>query len=182
MCAGLLLTVALSLPAKAQPEEKQTEADQSLPDARSAKSGWYLDLNLLSTIGNLAVGYDYDGVRLEGGFYGVLVETANIYGQNYAAFISSLMVNAYSDLVSSPEARWSPYIGIGLGYGNLGITDGNVTLTSSGGFTYRFSGGLSYAFNESWDGNILIGYQGLSVAEIGEVGQFGGGLGLRYRF
>ena len=180
VCAGvLLLPLVISLPAKAQAEEAQAGIPQSSPEHQD-KSGWYLDLTLLATLGQIAIGHDYGRTRIEGGFYAV-AETGTIDGEDYTAFISSLMMNFYTDL-GSPEARWSPYAGVGLGYGKLGITDGNVTLTTPGGFSYRVSGGLTYAFNKSLDGNILIGYQGLFVDEIGAVDQFGGGLGLRVRF
>ena len=155
--------------------------DQALSEARSEKSGWYLDLTPLGNMGQLAVGYDSGKIRYEGGVY-VVTETGSINGVSYTAFITSFMGNIYADL-GSPDSRWSPYVGAGLGYGTFGITDGNITITSdSGGLSFRVSGGLSYAFAKSWDANILIGYHGLSIDGIEELGQFGGALGLRYRF
>lgn len=152
------------------------------PDAEDqTKSEWYLDLTLLGNMGNLAIGHDYGRARLKGGLYGA-VETVSIGDYDLTAVISSFMLNAYSDL-GNPDARWQPYIGLGAGYGVLVVTDGNAAYSNEGGFTYRISGGVSYALNKSWDANIMLGYQGLSVPEIGEVvGKLGGGLGLRYRF
>ena len=130
-------------------------------------------------MGQLAIGYDYGEYRAEGGFYGLL-GTLTIGDVDYTAFISSILVSAYYDF-GLPEARVSPYIGAGLGYGIVGVTDGSTTVTSPGGFSYRISTGLNYAFSDSWYGNLQGGYHGVSLEE-GSGGRFGLGLGLGYRF
>ncbi len=69
--------------------------------------------------------------------------------------INSFMIMGYSDLDrGNPDARWVPYAGGGIGYGNhttSGSIDNVEVEARADGFAYELNVGISYKLNKSLD-------------------------------
>jgi opacity protein-like surface antigen len=144
--------------------------------------------------GELAVGYKFPDFRTDLSFgyssFGNQTQTltfTNAKGQTLGLAVPgkdnvelfTVMANAYYDVKiknrNGTLSRWSPYIGAGIGLGNLSAPSCAITncTTFSGGngstFAYQGKLGLSYRATTSGFAFLEGGYLGTSSSNIGSV-------------
>lgn len=100
---------------------------------------------------DITVGYgNFGGVQQTLSLPGVAKATLDSNGQ---VEYFTAMVNGYYDIPirnsDGSRSRWSPYLGAGIGYGNLSVPDCSFSSDcfsggSGGGFAYQGKLGLSY--------------------------------------
>lgn len=115
--------------------------------------------------GEVGIGYRFNetfrsDITLGYGSFGGVQQTLSLPGVASATLASNsnieyftAMVNGYLDIPirnrDGSRSRWSPYLGAGLGYGNLTVPDCSFSTAcfsggSGGGFAYQGKIGLSY--------------------------------------
>lgn len=155
--------------------------------------------------GEVGAGYDFGPVRTEltYTYTGATLNsvTANALGRSLTGTISnggvstnSVLVSAYVDIPT--KSKFTPYIGGGLGYTNVGwgaysASALGVTLTQQSGnqgvFGYQAKVGVSYQASAKADVFVEGTYQGSSGFSVDSVNYdslsaFGARVGARYRF
>jgi opacity protein-like surface antigen len=145
------------------------------------------------------LGYDFGALRAEL-TYGYSAPSLDSYFMRYnpdKTYSASGKINKndvfaslYWDII--PFGRFTPYIGAGIGYTNLGSPNFKVAGINTGSsniglFGWQAKAGLSYALAYNWDVYAEGTYSGAtdSFAEdvkFGNWDDFGAKLGFRYRF
>ena len=143
-----------------------------------------LDLNT-GFNGELAIGYQFNQARAElavgYGNYGVDRQSFNLgsFGSvstdgNGSANVTTVMVNGYYDIPiygdKGVKSRWSPYIGAGIGYANIGLPscdgDGCFSGGSVNGFAYQGKVGVSYRATDQGFAFLEGGYLGATGSSV----------------
>jgi opacity protein-like surface antigen len=154
--------------------------------------------------GDVGVGYDFGQIRTELTYAYTNSTlnsiTATAFGLSGTAGVSgtantnSVLLSAYWDIPT--KSRWVPYIGGGLGYTNLGVSNitGSVlgyNYTLNGGnqglFGYQAKAGVSYLTGPTTDVYVEGTYQGatgfsVGTTSYGSLNSWGAKVGFRYRF
>lgn len=143
------------------------------------------------------IGYDFGAIRAEL-TYGYSNPSVNSVSNNVFGPLAAtgrvnkndILASLYWDVL--PFSRFTPYIGGGIGYTNLGTP--NVTLNgfglgggNRGLFGWQAKVGLSYALAYNWDLYAEGTYSGAggsnnNLINLGSYNDFGAKLGFRYRF
>ena len=166
-----------------QLEEDNTDIRTKL----NAAAGFY---------GDIGVGYKFGDFRSDVtvGYnnYGNVRQTLSAAGFGSASRDASgnlqlltVMLNGYYDIpikkADGLRSRWSPYLGAGIGYGNLSIPDCSFSSEcyrggSMGGFAYQGKAGLSYRATEQGFAFMEGSYLGMTGSTIHSVdfNDFGG--------
>lgn len=140
--------------------------------------------------GEVALGYKINDFRTDlsvgYGNFAVGSQTLNgapISTANGSVNLWSVMLNGYYDVPlrsSSGElSRWSPYIGGGIGYANIGIpaySNECCDAGNAGAFAYQAKVGLSYRASERGFAFLEGGYLGLNGFQVDPVDYDGIGL------
>jgi len=153
-------------------------------DVDDISSDTTLDLNT-GFNGELAIGYQFNQARAElavgYGNYGVDRQSFNLgsFGSvstdgNGSANVTTVMVNGYYDIPiygdKGVKSRWSPYIGAGIGYANIGLPscdgDGCFSGGSVNGFAYQGKVGVSYRATEQGFAFLEGGYLGATGSSV----------------
>lgn len=153
-------------------------------EVEDISSSTSLDLNT-GFSGELALGYQFNQARAElavgYGNYGVDKQSFNLgsYGSastdgNGSANVTTVMVNGYYDIPiygdKGIKSRWSPYIGAGIGYANIGLPscsgDGCFSGGSVNGFAYQGKVGVSYRAAEQGFAFLEGGYLGSTGSNV----------------
>lgn len=146
-----------------------------------------LDLNT-GFNGELAIGYQFNQGRAElavgYGNYGVDSQSFDLgpFGSfssdgNGSANVTTVMVNGYYDIPiygdKGIKSRWSPYIGAGIGYANIGLPscdgDGCFSGGSVNGFAYQGKVGVSYRATDQGFAFLEGGYLGATGGSVDQV-------------
>jgi Surface antigen len=135
--------------------------------------------------GELAIGYQFNQARAElavgYGNYGVDRQSFDLgsFGSvstdgNGSANVTTVMVNGYYDIPiyghKGVKSRWSPYIGAGIGYANIGLPscngDGCFSGGSVNGLAYQGKVGVSYRASEQGFAFLEGGYLGATGSSV----------------
>lgn len=204
-----------------QPENKWSYPYASIQAGVGFSSGMNGNINYLglSTVqntlglntgfnGELAVGYKFPQFRtdLSVGYSNLGNQTQTVTAPNFATGsvtgtgsvnLFTVMANLYYDFKIKKKdgnlSRWSPYIGAGIGWGNLstpGCALANCNLYQSGNAsTFAYQGKVGIAYRATQSGFLFLegGYLGTSAATVQNVsydplGVWRVNLGWRQRF
>lgn len=134
--------------------------------------------------GELAIGYQFKQARAEialgYGNYGVDQQTFNVEGNSSSVpgrgevDVTTVMLNGYYDFPirnsDGVKSRWSPYIGAGIGYANIGTPSCARASCfgggSTSGFAYQGKVGISYRVAERSFAFLEGGYLGSTSGSI----------------
>lgn len=160
--------------------------------------------------GDVGIGYDFGAIRAEL-TYGYSNASANdvrlesVNGGNVSQVLggfpsldisgsinkNDILASAYWDI--DTNSRWSPYIGGGIGWTNIGspaisILGTNLGSGNSNGFGYQAKLGVTYGASENTDVYVEGVYQGASgLSNVNELdfssfNSWGAKIGVRFRF
>jgi opacity protein-like surface antigen len=147
--------------------------------------------------GEVGVGYDFGAIRTEL-TYGYTNNSLNSVttngfgtpGASGSINRNDILASIYLDIPT--HSRWTPYIGGGIGYTNVGTPNFNIGSFNSGSanrglFGYQAKVGVSYAASRSTDlflEGVYSGASGFSSNNVnyGSLNEWGAKLGVRFRF
>ena len=134
----------------------------SLRDATLTEAGtpFSIDADFNAGLGlTAALGYDLDFARmeLELGYKKNNINSFNAFGVSVPASgdvtSKSIMMNFYHDF-TTPESRWSPFLGAGLGAARLDVNNATVTGFALGDandtvFAWQLMAGIGYKVTDN---------------------------------
>lgn len=112
---------------------------------------------------SLGAGYQLnDNIRIEGELAHLQGDLSGASGGDAKTLAG--FANAYYDF--NPGGQWKPFVGAGIGFGQVKIDSGAIDDDDTG-FAYQLKAGVGYEFNEKLTGELGYRYLGVTGVELG---------------